>query len=444
MNNVRLSFNSLPRLLILVTGFIMSTSFQQASAACICDGRITDFSMRYDPTATSSTTVHAYADKDYTVLINTFTNVQPGDIITLSSSTIGWARFGAKVYFFVGDSNPAMQFIHTSCSDDITGMTYLGFTVLGYTDYNNNMCYQPSSIGNRVFDDLNTNGIQDAGEPGIADVEVMLFDEIGSPMGSEVTDVNGLYQFDGLNPGNYFLQIVSYPGAYVSTHPNAGSNDELDSDISIAELKTEIFTLTPDTDDDRWDMGLALSTSFPVEMLGFSAIQEGQSASLRWSTASELNNDRFEIERSIDGGLFERVGTVNGTGTTPETQYYRFIDNKITYLGQDKLFYRLKQVDLNGNFEYSHVLELQVTDTHLPVLNVFPNPAIDRLNIEFQAEFGTLRLTDAKGTIILKRQLGNSPQVQMLELNISSLTPGLYFLNLSTPDAVITKSVVVR
>jgi photosystem II stability/assembly factor-like uncharacterized protein len=109
----------------------------------------------------------------------------------------------------------------------------------------------------------------------------------------------------------------------------------------------------------------------PVELVSFTASIVDGSVELTWTTATETNNMGFEIERSINNSKFEKVGFVNGVGTTAEVQRYSFIDKAVT----GKSEYRLKQIDFNGSFEYSNVVEVDFTQ----VLNYaleqnYPNP----------------------------------------------------------------------
>nr|MBX2846022.1 T9SS type A sorting domain-containing protein [Saprospiraceae bacterium] len=93
----------------------------------------------------------------------------------------------------------------------------------------------------------------------------------------------------------------------------------------------------------------------PVELIRFDA--EGDSNGntlLNWTTASEENNDRFEIERSVDGVSFDTVGEVLGNGTTTETSHYVYTDYDASASGS-QLFYRLRQVDFDGKSAYSDI-----------------------------------------------------------------------------------------
>ena len=102
----------------------------------------------------------------------------------------------------------------------------------------------------------------------------------------------------------------------------------------------------------QFGLGQAPEIPLPVEMLYFNAKIDGTDAILEWATASELNNDRFEVERSLDGINYEYIGEVEGNGTTDLQVVYQFIDIAPR---QGLNYYRLKQVDYDGAFEYSDV-----------------------------------------------------------------------------------------
>ncbi|WP_375437476.1 beta strand repeat-containing protein [uncultured Hymenobacter sp.] len=115
----------------------------------------------------------------------------------------------------------------------------------------------------------------------------------------------------------------------------------------------------------------------PVELKTFEAQVVKGNALLNWSTASEKNNDRFEIERSLNGTSFEKIGTVRGQGTTQANTTYDFTDAGIGTKTQGVVYYRLRQVDTDGTASYSPVrtvrFEAQAAIT--AKLSVFPNPA---------------------------------------------------------------------
>ena len=110
----------------------------------------------------------------------------------------------------------------------------------------------------------------------------------------------------------------------------------------------------------------------PVELTSFSAVGTRDGVQLNWETATEINNHRFEIERSNDSQNFTIVGFVNGRGTTTEKSSYSFVDKGVN---EGKYYYRLKQVDYNGAYEYSQVIEVEFSVPQEFVLaQNYPNP----------------------------------------------------------------------
>lgn len=114
--------------------------------------------------------------------------------------------------------------------------------------------------------------------------------------------------------------------------------------------------------------------SVPVEMISFKAMSKENNIQLTWTTASEENNAGFEVQRSTNGKTFRTLDFVEGHGTTVEKQEY-FYDDKELRKGQT-YYYRLKQIDYDGQFEYSEVITASLKDNGDKVGEFFPNPAI--------------------------------------------------------------------
>jgi len=112
----------------------------------------------------------------------------------------------------------------------------------------------------------------------------------------------------------------------------------------------------------------------PVELTSFTASANASGVVLSWTTASEINNHGFEIERSQDDKTFYRIGFVKGTGTTTEIQSYSFVDD-IEYSGVKTYYYRLRQVDFDGRSQYSDVVTVDFDVPKDFVLSQnYPNP----------------------------------------------------------------------
>ena len=106
--------------------------------------------------------------------------------------------------------------------------------------------------------------------------------------------------------------------------------------------------------------GALMDVTTPVELIYFEGRAEGNIALLSWETATELNNDRFEIEWSRDAASFVHIGEIDGNGTTDMLKRYMFVDNQplsgINY-------YRLRQVDYDGQFEYSPIISVELEES---------------------------------------------------------------------------------
>jgi len=133
--------------------------------------------------------------------------------------------------------------------------------------------------------------------------------------------------------------------------------------------------------------------TFPVEWLYFNAeAVSGREAELSWATATEGNNNFFQIEKSIDGDLFEPIARVQGVGNSTTTQEYDYLDKD--YIAP-KVFYRLKQVDYDGTFQHSDIVEVNFEAALASQLEfeLFPNPAHSVVTLKSLARLkGTYRV----------------------------------------------------
>jgi len=119
----------------------------------------------------------------------------------------------------------------------------------------------------------------------------------------------------------------------------------------------------------------------PVELNSFTAETGGNEIILNWTTATELNNRGFEIDRSFDNKTFEKIGFVPGFGTTTESKSYTY---QITEFASGIQYYRLKQIDFDGTYEYSEVIEVEgITPGQFTLLQNYPNPFNPSTSIKF-------------------------------------------------------------
>ena len=183
----------------------------------------------------------------------------------------------------------------------------------------------------------------------------------------------------------------------------------------------------------------------PVELTSFTAISNGKEVILNWSTATELNNFEFEVQRSFEGSEFFTVGVVYGKGTTTERQDYTYCDKN---LSDGKYSYRLKQVDYDGSFEYSDVIEVDFRAFKSFLLEQnFPNP----FNPITTIGFGLQSKSNVKITIL--NSIGEEVAVVLneekesgfhqVEFNAANLPSGVYFYQLNAGSFVETKKMVL-
>jgi hypothetical protein len=162
----------------------------------------------------------------------------------------------------------------------------------------------------------------------------------------------------------------------------------------------------------------------PIELLYFTANPIDKTVSLDWATASESNNSHFDIERSADGVNFEYVTTVNayGNGNSVTKQVYKTIDEK-PYKGIS--YYRLKQVDKNTDFKYAEVVSVEFISESF--VNVFPNPAFDKIMIKASDNYNTanIKVVNTLGVEVI-----NNAQLYVYNgtIDLSHLASGIYYV----------------
>jgi hypothetical protein len=208
------------------------------------------------------------------------------------------------------------------------------------------------------------------------------------------------------------------------------------------------------------DDGLILLTTnggqgppVPVELISFTAISNGKDVVLNWSTATELNNQMFEVQRRSGTEEFFTIGYQKGHGTTTEPQNYTYTDKN---LESNKYLYRLKQLDYLGTFQYSKEIEVDVTGIITFSLSQnFPNPFNPSTKIKFTIPQVTLRQAQSDNWVTLKVYdvLGNEiatlvneekqPGMYEVEFNGTGFPSGIYFYQLKAGNYIETKKMVL-
>ncbi len=184
----------------------------------------------------------------------------------------------------------------------------------------------------------------------------------------------------------------------------------------------------------------------PIELLDFTVTPKNKDALLNWSTASEINNDRFEIERSLDGISFGKIGVKKGAGNSTEILEYALTDVEAAALisSQGVIYYRLKQIDFDGKYSYSAVQSVLFESGS--AFSIYPNPTHGDLliNYESAADYEIIvRVFDILGAVVKQVKLHVDEGGNNLTLDLNELANGQYKIMIITPNAVSTHKIIV-
>lgn len=182
-------------------------------------------------------------------------------------------------------------------------------------------------------------------------------------------------------------------------------------------------------------------TPFPVTFLNFDArVNTQQEVELNWSGLFDGTTDQFEIERSGDGTSFEAVGHLTVPDNLSGIRNYEFLD-KLPLPGTS--FYRIKDIDLDGNFTYSRIQSVYINSQEV---SVYPNPLGDKRTLYLDGIFplgADVMVFDGTGKILHMDKLKKNTEPATYEMNLGSLAQGIYVIRVSSPDQVVTKKVLI-
>ncbi len=254
--------------------------------------------------------------------------------------------------------------------------------------------------------------------------------------------------------GSYVITSNSNNGGQTVAIPgSAYSNDDGATWTKVSNLP--VGTMVFASDKVGWSGGVndsvykwsstILNPSVPVELTSFTAQTQNAKVILNWATATELNNQGFEIQRKFADGDFAAISFVKGGGTTTNQKEYSYIDKNIT---DGKYFYRLKQLDFNGQYKFSKIVEVNVRSLDNFVLEQnYPNPFNPTTTIGYVLqEKGNTKLTliNAIGEVVAV--LVNEEQdkgYHKVDLNAANLSSGVYLYKLQAGSFIETKKMIL-
>lgn len=231
------------------------------------------------------------------------------------------------------------------------------------------------------------------------------------------------------------------------------SSDQINYTVFVPRISSTdtTFTLPPDSSycffvlaTDRvgnkellrqGEIQCGIAGPLPITWLYFRGNTVAKDNVLDWSTASEQNSKQFDVERSFNGTSFNRIGVVNAVGNSSQTSTYQYKDLNIDKLGSNVMFYRLKQIDINGKFTYSNIVRLNYTAKQNVPTIVYPNPTPGSVTLLCgdKSLVGTFAvLYDINGRVLENIKIAANTQ----EVNLDKYTNGTYLIKLSNNEVL--------
>lgn len=179
----------------------------------------------------------------------------------------------------------------------------------------------------------------------------------------------------------------------------------------------------------------SIGTTLPVTWLYFNGTTQGKNNILTWATGSETNTKEFSLERSLNGNSFRAIAVLPAAGNSAGTTEYRYTDPNIDRLNSERMYYRVKQVDLDGRFTYSRVVLLTYRENNNQPSVIYPNPTKGIVNILVGDKnmIGTeATLLDVNGRILQRVKITAGNQ----SFDMSALVNGIYFIKLANKETL--------
>jgi hypothetical protein len=224
----------------------------------------------------------------------------------------------------------------------------------------------------------------------------------------------------------------TYPYTLASNTPNDGSEivSLPDHETTQARVKVEAVG---NVYFDISNVNFSITEAIPVELASFTGEQASNGVILKWITASETNNMGFSIERSDDGYSYTEITFVTGKGTTTEQTNYSYLDKGVRV---GTIYYRLKQIDLDGTFEYSNIISVDVNlPSQFSLLQNHPNPFNPSTKITFElpadanVKLNVYNIIGQQIAEIVNSDLSRGRHE--FNFNASDLSSGIYYYTLS-------------
>ena len=172
----------------------------------------------------------------------------------------------------------------------------------------------------------------------------------------------------------------------------------------------------------------------PVTLISFTAKLVENHVDLNWATATEVNSDRFEIHRSLNGKDWKTIGSVKAMEESTTNSDYNFKDTLIDATKNQNVYYRLKMIDQDETFAFSSIEAVKLNGTGSKI-SFFPNPTKNALNIETKEKVTSIQIYNTNGEKVLSVQNKDG----LKTINVAELQPGVYVVHANEESFTIVK-----
>ena len=231
-------------------------------------------------------------------------------------------------------------------------------------------------------------------------------------MGGDTTAGFPIYNTMGVASYSNIMGTRSKPAAWVDD-ASGKLYVSCGYDLWVGVYLNDVWTYSP---------SIPFPIALPLHLLSFTARREAPNNLLRWTTANEVNVDRFEIERTSNGTEFKKIGIVKAGLSN-----YNFTDSKPL---ANVNYYRIKMIDRDGKFEYSPVRQITISNSLLSIA-LYPNPAKDHFNLNIYtptAQQAQVQMTDQAGKVIRQQGISLLAGENNQNIRVSDIAPGIYLL----------------
>jgi photosystem II stability/assembly factor-like uncharacterized protein len=356
------------------------------------------------------------------------------------NTNIGWAVSTDGRIFKTSDRGDNWIIQLDAGINAIFNSIFLIDSLTGWAAVENRRPYKTTDGGNNWIEQINLN---------LYSIKDIYFSNYSLGFCTKSSDVyktidsGNTWSLDSLDTGlgqstftSYDLMNIFITGSKVFRTTNGGENWVEFPELEGLDWRLKLFLTHVNTGYLSGEMGWIVKyfdESVPVELINFEGWLNENETNLQWTTATEINNRGFYIEKSFNIINWETIGFVKGKGSSTEINSYSFIDYKLT---NQQIYYRLKQVDYDGSFLYSKIIEVEIPVDNFSLSQNYPNPANPSTNISFTVPEKTrvrINLYSISGEFV--KEIVNEEKdkgIYNITINLNDLATGVYFYRMTT------------